>query len=134
LVSVTVTGKLVRPTASFPKLTAFGVSVTGNKPTPVKEVVCGLPAALSVTFNVPVRVPGIVGVKVTLIVQLAPAARVAGETGQLFVWAKSPVVAMLLMVMVWLPEVFLKVATLGELVVLITCVPYDKLVGVRVAV
>ena len=43
-------------------------------PTPVNEAVCGLLLALSVTVNVPVRAPVAVGLKVTLIVQLAKAA------------------------------------------------------------
>jgi len=43
-----------------------------------------LPVALSVTVIVPVRVPTAVGVKVTLMEQLAPAAR---EVPQLLVWA-----------------------------------------------
>src|SRR5450432_1259936 len=43
-------------------------------PVPVRLAVCGLPAALSVTVTVPVRVPAAVGVKVTLMEQLAPAA------------------------------------------------------------
>ena len=38
-------------------------------PVPVKLAVCGPPAALSVTFSVPVRVPVFVGVNVTLILQ-----------------------------------------------------------------
>ena len=41
---------------------------------PVRLAVCGLPLALSVTLNVAVRVPVVVGVNVTLIVQLDAAA------------------------------------------------------------
>jgi hypothetical protein len=40
-----------------------------------------------------VRVPVEVGVKVTLIVQEALAARVLGLIGHVFVWAKSPALA-----------------------------------------
>ena len=43
-------------------------------PVPDNETVCGLPAALSVTFNVALRAPVVVGANVTLMVQLAPAA------------------------------------------------------------
>ena len=43
--------------------------------------------ALSLTVTVPVRVPVVVGVKFTLIVQLVPAARLAP---QVWVWVKSP--------------------------------------------
>jgi hypothetical protein len=43
-------------------------------PIPVRLTVCGLPAALSVTLSVAVRVSDVVGLKVTLMLQLAPAA------------------------------------------------------------
>jgi hypothetical protein len=56
-------------------------------PVPVKLTVCGLPAALSEMLRVPLRVPVAVGVKVTVIVQSAPAAT---ELPQLLVSAKSP--------------------------------------------
>ncbi len=46
--------------------------------------------ALSVTTTLPLRVPVVVGVNVTLIWQFVPADRVAG---QVFVCAKSPVAA-----------------------------------------
>lgn len=67
-------------------------------PTPLRLTVWVLPATpllLSVMVSAPVRVPLAVGVKVTLIMQLAPAARLPP---QLLVWAKSPLVAMLEMV------------------------------------
>ena len=51
---------------------------------------CGLLLALSVTVNDPVRVPTAVGVKVTLMVQLVPAARVVPQVVAEI--AKSPVV------------------------------------------
>jgi len=57
-------------------------------------------AALEVTVSVPVCVPALVGVKTTLMVQLALPAR---EVPQLLVWLKAPVVAMLLMAMGWVP-------------------------------
>lgn len=43
-------------------------------PPPLKATVCGEPVTLSVIVTVPVRVPAAVGVKVTEIVQLPPAA------------------------------------------------------------
>ena len=43
-------------------------------PVPAKLAVCGLPLALSVTVSVALRVPVVVGAKVTLIAQLPPAA------------------------------------------------------------
>ena len=41
-------------------------------PTPLREAVCGLLPASSVTVKVPVRVPLVEGVKNTLMVQLTP--------------------------------------------------------------
>ena len=54
---------------------------------PVSDTLCGLPDPLSVTVTEPCRVPTAVGVKVTLIEQLAPGASVVP---QVFVSAKSP--------------------------------------------
>src|SRR5215467_1024308 len=45
-----------------------------QSPVPVNGAVCGLPLALSVIETEPVRVPVAVGLKVTLMVQLAPEA------------------------------------------------------------
>ena len=59
----------------------------GAVPVPVRLTVCGLPVALSVRVTAAVRVPLAVGVKVTLIVQLAPAAT---ELPHVLVCAKSP--------------------------------------------
>ena len=74
-------------------------------PVPVRLAVWGLPAALSLTVSVAARVPVAVGVKVTLIVQFAPAARLVP---QLLVWPKSPllvpVMVMPLMLNEALPE------------------------------
>jgi hypothetical protein len=82
LVNVTTLAALVVPAGWLLKLRLLGESVTGGLPIPSKEIVCGLPAALSVTAIVPVPVPTAVGVYVTLIVQLAPAAM---ELPQVFV-------------------------------------------------
>ena len=49
----------------------------GALPVPVRPTLWGLPAALSLRVTAAVRVPLPVGVKVTLIVQLAPAATLA---------------------------------------------------------
>ena len=51
---------------------------------------CGLPGASSLMVSVPPREPVAAGENVTLIVHCAPAAKVAGGTGQVFVCAKSP--------------------------------------------
>jgi len=59
-------------------------------PVPVRLTLCGLPAALSATFSEAVRVPPVVGLKVTLMEQVAPAVTV---DPQLFCWLKSPALA-----------------------------------------
>ena len=61
---------------------------------PFSVTACVLLLALSVIVNLPVRAPVAVGVNVTLMLQLEPAARVAP---QVFVEAKSPVTAIELM-------------------------------------
>jgi hypothetical protein len=53
-------------------------------PVPDRVTVCGLPVALSVTVIVPGWLPVAVGVKVTLMEQLVPAAT---EAPQVLVWA-----------------------------------------------
>ena len=73
------------------RLTAGAATVV---PLPVRATVWGLPVALSVTEIVPGRLPTAVGVKVTLMEQLAPAAR---EAGQVLVWAYGALAAMLVM-------------------------------------
>ena len=60
----------------------MGVKLTAVIPLPLKLTVCGLPLALSVMLSVSVLVPSALGVKVNEILQLAPAARVAGLIGQ----------------------------------------------------
>jgi len=84
LLSVMVCGELLAPTKVPPKLrldpppvgNVPGENVaTPAVPTPVTLAVCGLPEALSSTSKVSDSVPVFVGVKLTLIVQLAPAAR-----------------------------------------------------------
>lgn len=62
-----------------------GASVTAETPVPVSEITCGLPGAVSETLRFAARDPPTDGVNVTLIVQFAPPASVAG---QLFVWLK----------------------------------------------
>src|SRR5437868_6188749 len=94
-VSVIVIGALVVASSWLPKSRLMGANPTaGAVPFPLSGTVCGLPPASSATDSVPVRAPEVVGVKVTLIVQLAPAAKVAGLVGQalapVLVAVKSP--------------------------------------------
>ena len=59
-------------------------------PVPVRLEVCGLPNALSATFNEPVLVPVAVGLKTTLILQLVLAVRLVVQV--VVETLKSPVV------------------------------------------
>jgi hypothetical protein len=59
----------------------------GEVPVPLSVTSCGLDVPLSTTVRVALRAPRAPGVNVIEIVQLAPAPRVAGLIGQLFVAA-----------------------------------------------
>jgi len=114
--SVTVCAALVVPTVWLAKVSEVGerlAVVVGAAPVPVRPTVCGLPEALSVTLELPVRVPDAVGVNVTLMLQFPPD---ASEPPQLSVSAKSPLATMLLMVRVAVP-VFDSVTVCAALVV-----------------
>ena len=74
----------------------------GATPVPVRLMLCGLSPALSLSVTAAVRAPVAPGVKVTEIVQLAPAASVpvallAGI--QVLVCAKSPLFAPLMLML-----------------------------------
>jgi len=77
----------------------LAVDVDTATPDPVRLAVWGLPVALSVTVTAAVLAPDAVGLNVTLIVQLAPAAT---DAPHVLLWEKSPllvpVTAVLLMV------------------------------------
>jgi hypothetical protein len=87
----------------------LGVAVTvvmAGVAVPESVTICGEFDALSVTAIFPVRFPADVGANAALIRQLAPAARVAGATGQGVVidddWVKF-VLAVIAMVVAVLP-------------------------------
>src|SRR5262245_40520180 len=114
-----------------------GASVTagaGATPVPLSPTVCGLPAALDEMLTLAVRAPAAVGVNVTEIVQLAPAASVLGPSGQLLSWAKSPALApaspMLEITSGASPE-FVNVTLCAALVVPTSWLPKPRLVGDR---
>jgi hypothetical protein len=91
---------------------------------PLRESICGLPVALSVTESVPPKVPEAVGAKVTLTVQFAPGARVGP---QVLLCPKFALAAILAMLSVAVPE-FVSVTGRGWLVMPTTSVPKVKLV------
>ena len=72
-------------------------------PVPLRATVWGLGTTLSAMLTAPVRVPPAVGLKVTEIVQLAPALRLLA---QVFVWEKSPLTVIPEIVSVALPVLF----------------------------
>ena len=113
---VNVFGRLVVPTVCAAYVALLGVNVTGAMPVPESGTVCGLFEALSVIVMLPVRAPSWVGVKVTLIMQFAPAASVLPQGFVLVAGAKSPLTTMLLMFSVELP-VFVIVTLLAVVVV-----------------
>ena len=103
-------------------------------PVPVRLTDCGLPVALSVTVTAAVGVPLALGVKVTLIVQLAPAAT---ELPQVLIWEKSlalvPVTARLEIVSV-VPPVLVSVTACALLLVPTPWLVNVKPVGANVTV
>src|SRR5208337_3257708 len=106
LLRVTLLALLLVPTFCDGKVKEVGERLTaGAVPVPVRLTVCVAGLALSVMVTAPVRVPAAVGLKVTLRVQLAPAATLEP---QVLVWEKSPLTVMLVMLRVALP-VFLRV-------------------------
>jgi hypothetical protein len=87
LASVTGCEALLVPITWSAKVRSVFESETVKVPTPLSEMACGLPGALSLIERLAVRSLTPVGLNVTLIVQLA-----AGATGlpQVLVSAKSP--------------------------------------------
>src|SRR2546427_9534878 len=68
----------------------MGAKVTaGAMPVPARDTDCGLPTASSVMFTAAARAPGPAGVKLTLIVQLAPGATELAPVGQVLPAAKA---------------------------------------------
>src|SRR5207237_7671843 len=129
LFTFTTCGALLVPTFCEPNVKLVGVTVNWGEleaPVPVSDTFCGLLEAESVSVSVPVRVPPAVGVKVTLTVQLAPAARLLP---QLLLCEKSPLVVMELNVTA--PAVSLVAVTvLAALLVPTFCDANVRLVGV----
>ena len=72
-VRVTVFGRLVVPSPVEPKLRLVDESLA-VVPNPLSATFCGLPEALSLMLSAAKRVPDAVGLNLTLILQLAPAA------------------------------------------------------------
>ena len=95
-VTFTTEAALFWPTVWFPKERVVGVTATAAMPCPVKGTLGGLFLTESIMLRVPFLAPRAAGVKVTAIVQLAPAAKVAGANGHVVVTAKSATVLLIL--------------------------------------
>src|SRR5213593_2962406 len=131
--SVDVCGALVEPIASEPNARLAGVRVTLEAvPVPVRVTLCGLPTALSVIATLALRLPVAVGLNATVIVHVAFAARVAGQS---FACVKSPGFAPVRPTLVMVSEavpVFLSVDVCDVLVEPTTCEAKARLAGVSV--
>ena len=80
LLSVTVCMLLAVPTSWLPNVSCVGDRPTeGPVPVPERATPCGLPVALSVIVTDAFLAPRAAGVNVTLIVQLAPAAKLVPQ-------------------------------------------------------
>jgi hypothetical protein len=93
LVNSTVAGGLVVPTPCPVNHNEAAEIVACKTPPPDNETVCGLLNALSVTLRVPVSPPRMLGVNLTEIVHVLLAGTLLP---QVLVWAKSPLVVMLI--------------------------------------
>src|SRR5690349_4907055 len=100
-------------------------------PVPERETDCGLLPAFVFTVKLPVRAPLAVGVNFTLMLQLELAARVAGLAGHVFVWLKSPLLAMELIARAQEALLLVKVAARELLVVPAFWFPKPRDAGVR---
>src|ERR1700694_5348762 len=124
---------LLLPTSTRPKLMLLADSVTGVTPVPVKVAVCGVLAPSSLTLSKAVRVPRPLGVKVTLMAQVPPGARLLPQL--LVVCLKSPlllplsVMLVMLSVTLWL---LMRVMMCGALVEPNICPPKFGIPGERV--
>jgi len=127
-VTVRVLVALASPTSTLPKLRLAGANFT-TVPVPVRETVWGLPGALSVIESEAVSVPWAVGLNVTLMVHVAPAATLEP---QVLVSEKSdallPLRLTLVMVSVAAP-VLVRVTVCEALDVPANCVLKVRLVG-----
>ena len=90
LVRVTVLAALVAPTAIVPKVRLMGDSEIAVSPIPDRFTTRGDPAALSSTVISPEMLPETEGLKVAVMVHLAPTAKVDGLIGQVVLLAKFP--------------------------------------------
>jgi hypothetical protein len=124
-VRVTVCGALPVPTTWLPKVSDVGDRVKPGIPVPLSDRLAGTVATLAETVNVPVLAPVPIGVKLTVMLQLAPAAMLPMQ-GLLCV--KSPLVApggqvLMAEIVTALAVPFVRVTVCGALLVPTTWLP-----------
>src|SRR3989475_6603247 len=107
-------------------------------PVPARDTDCGLPTASLVMFTAAARAPGAGGVKLTLIVQLAPGATEPAPLGQVLPAAKAKSAAcapvMVMLVRFSGAPLLVRVTVCAALVVPTRCLPKALLVAESVAV
>lgn len=127
LVSLTDCAALVKFRFWVAKVRVVGASVTAETtPVPLKETVCGLPAALSAIKTEAEWAPAVDGANVTRMVHNAPAVT---DEPHVFVWLKSPAFAPVIVTLLTLsaaPPVLVKVMFWPELVVPTACEPNER--------
>jgi len=116
----------------LPKAREAGSAATGATPVPLSCAVWGEFAALSVTVSVPVCAPSEEGVKVSEIVQLAFAAKVLGESGQVVEASANSADGEILLMVSATVCVLLSVMLNFALVVCTGQFPNERLAGVKV--
>jgi len=133
LLRVKLSGELLIIAGWLVKLKLAGErAAIGTVPVPVKLTDCGLFVALSAKVNVAVRLPDVVGVNVTLTVQLAFAASELPHVllGILKSPGSVPITWMLLMVKAAFPPL-VRVTPCAALVVPTLCEPKDRAAAER---
>ena len=101
-------------------------------PVPVSGTVCGLPAALSVTFSVAVRVPVAEGLKTTDMVQLVPGVSVRPAQASSVLKSRPAWLIDTPLMNRFASPVLVTVTDCGALVVPTACEPNVSEVGVNV--
>ena len=89
-VRFTVFAVLLAPTVSVPKARLVGEREIDVSPVPARFTNWGETTALSLIVISPEMLPATEGVKVTMIVHLAPTAKVDGLIEQVLLWVKFP--------------------------------------------
>jgi hypothetical protein len=110
------------------KFTGLAENVTGKEPVPLRFTVCEPVSAESVNVKTPVADPSAAGVKVTLTVQVPPAATLVPQV--LAEIPKGPLTATLLRLRAVLSR-FVRVTVLAALVSFTAMLPKLRLVGDR---